>query len=199
MTAPGILTTNTIVKDAIPKAGSDNDALMTRLCKAVSDAINTFCNRKFEKAEYVDEVYDILDDGNGSNVIHLKQAPIVEITSLKDGDTVIDASDYHIDKEARRVILKNFSFSGLRYNIKVSYKAGYIIHPATGSDPTDLNEPKDLEEAATEWVVKIFQHQTTHTQEMESMSIAGQNIVIRQKTMPDFTGDILERYKFVVF
>lgn len=121
--------TNTTITD------TDTADLYAYLIEAVSDMIETICNRKFNLASY-DEVYDI--DGRSVN---LNQYPIDEITSISYGspfgtdDRTAYATGEFTTQDDAGIVSLQFGFKRALQWINVVYDAGY----PEGELPDDLN------------------------------------------------------------
>ncbi len=85
-------------------------------------AIETYCNRTLTDAAYT-ETYD----GNGCDVLYLKQYPINSVTSVTLDDDLIDAADYTVETSG---IYYEDGFTKDRRNVVVVYNAGYVVIPA---------------------------------------------------------------------
>lgn len=86
-------------------------------------AVETYCNRTFADATYTAETYD----GNGCDVLYLKQYPINSVTSITLDDETVDAADYTVEDTG---IYYEDGWTAGRRNIAVTYNAGYTTIPA---------------------------------------------------------------------
>jgi len=134
------------VKNYLGETGSDHDALLEALIDRVSEAVETYCGRRF-KQETVTEYHD----GRGRSRLALRRRPVASVTSLHDDldraytdEEIVDPDDYTFYPDEGIVELDAGVFQdGLR-NVKVVYVAGYATVPA------------DLAHAAIVWVAAIF-------------------------------------------
>lgn len=135
------LTTLARVKELLGIKADDgqHDALLAETIERVSKELSTTCGRVFEFESALTEFYD--GDGKTRTLL-LRRAPIVTITTIHDDinrtygtATLIQATDYVIDKDAGLVTLDGFAFATGLQNIRVIYDAGYKVIP------------QDLEEA----------------------------------------------------
>lgn len=71
------LTNISLVKSLLNIVGTSQDAWISSLQAAAEAVVESYCNRKFEKATYT-EFYD----GSGQKTLILRQTPVVSITSV---------------------------------------------------------------------------------------------------------------------
>jgi hypothetical protein len=84
--------------------------------------VETYCNRTFTAADYT-ETYD----GNGQDVLYLRQYPINSVTSITLDDDTLDSDDYTVEDTG---IYYEDGWTKDRRNIVVVYNAGYSTIPA---------------------------------------------------------------------
>jgi hypothetical protein len=152
---PGALTTVTQVKlldtgkDAIP---ANHDTLLEFLIEALSDLMERYCGRSFEKKTYSEKYV-----GRGGQRLMIKNRPIVTVASVTVDGTAIASTEYEVESQAGFLFRESGWHGGLkelpiiplgdphptaiRFNIVVGYDAGYITPNMTGT--RDL--PYDLE------------------------------------------------------
>ena len=125
----------------IPSAASADDTLITTIIAQIEAEIKTYCKRKYFQATSLTEYYD----GDGTDILLLKEYPIVSVTSLYDdtdrvygSDTKIGSADIIIYGDEGYIRLDGLSFTKGEKNIKITYKAGY----GTGTGETAM--PEDL-------------------------------------------------------
>lgn len=138
------LTTLATVKEYldIESADSSSDSLLERLIAASSRQAETYCNRVFEIADY-SETYD----GNASDILFLKNSPIVSVASLWIDSESVAAQDFKIYDDYLRLVSELFTPGEL--NVSVSYSAGYY-------DPQAESPPSDVEDACIQLVAFKF-------------------------------------------
>lgn len=139
------LTTLTNAKEylQIEPTDTSQDARLEILINGTTEAIENYIKRKVKERTFTDEAYD----GNGTDLLFLKNKPVGSITSVKyvniDGTTdVLGADDYHVDAQGR---LYNASgwVRGFQ-NYLVTYTAGY--------NPV----PDDIQLACLKWVEYLY-------------------------------------------
>jgi len=103
-----------------------------------TEFIENYCQRRFMKTTYTDEVYD----GDGSEFVRLKQYPVIsgETFSLSRRNSVsneddwssIDSEDYFVDEESGIVeYIKGMRFQNYPQHYKITYTAGFDFDNAT--------------------------------------------------------------------
>lgn len=113
-----------------------DDDFLTRAIGKASSAAAQYCGRVFP-AETVEEVFDLC--GKTSDTLLASRTPIVEITSITQGDTVLTAGDdYRYDAKSGIIYRVGGRWSG--DDIAVTYAGGF--------DPI----PLDLQGAAIDMV-----------------------------------------------
>lgn len=133
-------------KDYMGISGGTNDHILIPLITRATQYIESYCGRKFYYDGTTYGVYtssttprDSIYDGAGSNVIVLRQRPVVSITQIQSLISIADGSDYldsvdlddaRIDKGSGRLTLTGYIFEKGEQNVYVDYKAGYSTIPA---------------------------------------------------------------------
>lgn len=124
----------------ISLSDTDNDDILNQLIGAASEAVETYCNRKFART-----VYTEYHDGRGDARLVLDHRPVVSVTSVHDdlnrtfgADSLILSDDYIVRELAGIIELlrsaATFSsssafFSDGQRSVKVVYEAGYATIP----------------------------------------------------------------------
>lgn len=98
------------------RADPADDDLLALLIPAASSAIETYCNRKFVRAEYTERV-----SVRQAEFILLRNYPLETVASIG-GDT--NLADYDIDKEKGVISKKGWCSSE---PVSVTYTAGYVL------------------------------------------------------------------------
>jgi hypothetical protein len=125
---------------------TDEDALLESLIAQETKHIQNYCNRTFFYGTFTE-----YHDGNGTDMVFVKEFPIDAVTSLHDdtdrvfgSDTLIASADYYIKQNAGIIqLLETYASEGVA-NIKVIYTGGYKVIP------------KDLELACAQRVVASY-------------------------------------------
>ena len=125
-------------------ASSNQDDLIGALITRESGLIEEWCGRKFsittQSAKRV--------NGTGTSVLTVPDAPVISVSSVKDGNTVIPASSDGVAfgwiTDEDRIYLMQGKFCYGKKNVVLAYTAGYqesetgIIPAATGNAPPTL-------------------------------------------------------------
>jgi hypothetical protein len=113
--------------------------LKNTLINIASDFIGRYCENKFlPLTTYTNEAYD----GNGTNIMYLKNKPIVSVTAVKvwdtyndeSSDTLVEHDDYTVNI-VDGYIYKRSPWSRGEQNYKITYQAGYT---SNATAPYDL-------------------------------------------------------------
>jgi len=104
---------------------SVDDALLSSLLLACSEAIESHCERKFTQTTYESEEYD----GTGTKYLLLSQFPVQTIGFVEENGVRLDASQYKVSKKTGTLIKVNGQWLKGDINIVVSYTAGYTEIP----------------------------------------------------------------------
>lgn len=161
------LTTRARLKTFLGISSSDDDSLLDQIINSVSDFVEMYCDRRFKKTDYSDEVYD----GNGSKYLILKQYPVVsgETFTLERRDSfdnqdswsTIDSEYYFVKESAGMVIyVASLNTEGAYFvkspqHYRVSYTAGYDFDNTGGNTLSDAGIG-DLEYAVWKLCAKIY-------------------------------------------
>jgi uncharacterized phiE125 gp8 family phage protein len=173
---------------------TSEDAIIADLINECSVWINSYCNRKFiDVGTNVTEYYD----GDGTPQLHLRQWPVLSVTSLYadsarawGADTAIDVTaDVQIDNEAGILTLWNgqSSFGRGTGNIKVLYRAGYTYNS---------NVPYDLQLACRKQVAwKYFQDYSQRRYGVSSETTGERTVSYSNDALLPDVKQILNRYR----
>lgn len=165
------LTTLDKVKEYLEIAEDDmsRDSVLTRLIPTASSAIEQYCRRKFNAADY-EESYP-----GPKKMLFPRQYPIISIASLTDDDEAIE--DY---KNRESYIDLGATYSG---EIEISYRAGYETIP------------DDLEQACI--MLIDFYYKTDLASYSRVFADTG-SVISRPVAMPGHVKVLLETYKKVL-
>lgn len=117
---------------------TSEDFLLEELINQATDTIETYCNRKFKRAIYTEEV-------KGYNTLYVKNTPIIDILELIDEDD----EDVNCRFTENKIILSRKGKTSLTGAIRpdepiikkyfVSYEGGYeAIPPAVSKVATEM-------------------------------------------------------------
>lgn len=142
--------------------GVASDTKIEILINIVTDYIEKFCDRRFLRTTYTNEVYD----GQGSPQLLLKQYPISTThtfqlderdTSLNEAQwSSVDTNLYHIDYTAGMIELIGRRFEELPRHYQVTYTAGYAFDNTTPGAALESLGIGDLEYACWQMVTNLF-------------------------------------------
>ncbi len=163
---------------------TEADNTLERLINGASEMLNALTNRKL-KARSLTEYYD----GDGSNVILLRQRPCNSVTTLHDdtlrswgSSTLVDSGDYTIVADEGRVYATGTSFSTGVKVLKIVYNGGLSTVPV------------DLEMACIEltiyWYNKYFKQKVG----IKSVSNEGRNVTYIDD-IPQLVYTVADKYR----
>jgi hypothetical protein len=123
---------------------SANDTLLGNIIQRGSDAIARFCNRVFAQRTVIETL-----PGSGGQLLKLKFAPIVTLTSIAlDGETV-DPDTYTLTEPDAGIVFREaacWAYTGHAYSYTATYTHGYNLPDMAGTDTL----PHDIQQAALE-------------------------------------------------
>ena len=91
----GAMTTLADVKAMLGITDTAQDVRLENLINRISAMIAHYCDRAFTRATYTAETYH----GNNRQLLILKQWPVVSVTSVSTGGTVISSSEYEVKSQ----------------------------------------------------------------------------------------------------
>lgn len=174
------LTTVTKVKEYLGITTSTDDSLLARLVAASSRWFTNQCGRDIAYTIYVDTV-----DGNGEDVMLLKNSPVSAITSVSVDGVVIPVrpsltgSGYVFNTYS--VILAGYEFTEGLQNVQIVYEAG--LSPV----------PEDVEQAVIE-LVALKYRERSHVGNA-SQTLAGTSVSFLPSMVPQAVKDVVELYR----
>ncbi|MEN6325793.1 MAG: hypothetical protein ABFD18_06265 [Syntrophomonas sp.] len=186
------LTTVDAVKEYLKIAinDTDYDKTIERQINAISEAIENYCIRHFEKAEYTEKY-----SGNDKDYLRLNQYPVNLITYIKVLDTEIDSTLYDYLNDSGILYNQDIWPSGKR-NIEVNYDAGYVL-PKDEDGEISRTLPYDLEDACIEMVAAKFNQRQEEAAGKLSRTQEEYNVRY-EKDIPAHIRQVLDRYRKVI-
>lgn len=110
-------------KDFLKVEFDGEDALINRLITQATAIIQRKYQRDLIQATYTDEEYN----GEGHDLLFIRNFPIQSVTSLKVNDVSLDPSEYTVSKYTGIIKRKSGCFPEGWGNITVSYTGGFPI------------------------------------------------------------------------
>jgi len=118
-------------------SATDN-AVIDIFIETATEFIENYCERRFKKTTYTNEVYD----GDGSEFIRLKQYPVISTESVtlsrrssasnEDDWDSIDSEDYFVDYDNGIIeYVKGMKFQNYPRHYRVTYTAGFDFDNST--------------------------------------------------------------------
>lgn len=91
------------------------------LVNAASSAIQDYCDRGFNSSLISGEIHD----GQGSDLIVLRNYPVQEVTELKLKGMVMEKANYYVTEQGAIMLKNGYRTPRGRGSVEVSYVAGY--------------------------------------------------------------------------
>ena len=138
------LTTLANVKEYLDIEPDDTrfDSVIGKLITASSRQVEGYCNRRLEICAFTENY-----DGNASDILFLKNTPIVSVTSLSMDDEPFQAEEFKVYDDYVRLVSRLFTRGDL--NISIEYSAGWF-------DAETESPPADVEDACIQLVAFKF-------------------------------------------
>lgn len=167
------------------------DEVLMAMIDEVSQAIETWCARKFKERTGLTEYYT----PKGGTIVSLKNFPVTGTTAFAlyddpdrdyESDSLIDADDYFLDLETGVIHLDNDGeFSSVPGAVKVVYSAGYAAIPYT------------LQLACKKWVARIWKERQRQEWGLKSLGGAGETTTYDLEGPPKDVVKLLNMFKRV--
>lgn len=184
MTASTNLCSRDDLKTRLGLGGTAHDDALDALIAAASEAIETFCCRRFAVESHT-EYHD-----GGHDRVMFRHRPVTELTGLWDdpvrafGDaTAVAASEVVLDEERGLLVLRSGRFAAGIRNVKVVYSAGY------DTIPDDLAQGCALLAAA--W----FNRAREGGDGLDARSAAGGSAAFSRDPMPEAVRQLIMPYR----
>lgn len=166
-------------------ADTSQDFILQELIAQATDAIETYCNRKFERKIYTESV-------QGAETLWVKNTPIHDVLELIDDDG-IDIDCRHTENKIMIRKPKTVSLTGgVRLNepaylgYTISYDGGYDVIPAS------------LAKVATEMVIISYEEIQNETMSIKNRSEGSvSQTYIDKAIIHDKHKTILDEYKII--
>jgi hypothetical protein len=156
------LTTVQRVKDRLAISASGHDDVIRRLINSATDFIESQTNRRFKETTYENEVYSLF--GANQDMVFLKQAPVISITSAQyragtpsnPSWTNFYADDYELlDGGASGIVKLYNNIIGINA-VRFTYVAGYKIDFNNAGDNETHTLPADITDLCERLVIRWF-------------------------------------------
>jgi len=184
MAASMDLTTLDDVKSYLGISGNGSDELLGTLIAAASEAIESYCGRKFASAAVV-EYHD-----GGHTFLVLSRFPVSSVSAIYTDPsgrfspgTLVPASCYVVYGEAGLVVLTSGVFPAGARAVKVSYTGGYASVPA------------DIGQAATMLVATWYTRSREGADGLASQSVGSYSASFREEEWPAQVRALLRGYR----
>lgn len=163
-----------IVRAWLGVADGSDDARIVRVADAISERVESYCNRLFVTRTVTDGY-----DGTGSPAMFLRDYPVVAMTSLSVKDSPVasptpltEGVDYDVDKRTGRVQLRTRRFPRGFQNVAAVYTAGW-----GAQDAPEL--PQDVVQAALDYMKLVWTELTTNAVAATSVSVGPSSFVLK--------------------
>lgn len=171
---PYALTTKQRVKDRLAITVASFDTLIERLISAMTDFMESECQRRFKSTAYSNEVYNV--NGANAEYVFLKQAPVSALTSFQfRAGTPSNPSwqsfltdNYELLQDGGSGIIR--VYGGLSHGanqVRASYTAGYLIDFANAGTSTHTL-PFDISDLCERLVIKTYKKRESEGRSSES-------------------------------
>lgn len=176
------------VKTYVKANATDHDAVLTRIADGVSEKIDTYIRRPFVTRSIVE-----VREGNGKQVLPLRQFPVQSVTqvrirySLLDAWNVIAATEYELDGFRGYLYLKQLYWPQIPQGCEMTYSAGFAAQ-----DSVDL--PQDVVQAALDFVKFVYDRWKADTVSLGSLNLQQGGSAVIVPNLPKDVTDTLERY-----
>jgi len=174
------------VKDFLGISNNDDDDKLMPLCQSAQDEADGYVDYQLEGSTFVEVL-----NGDGTNIIQLRNLPIKSITSIYDdidlgytSDTLIDSGDYTFVSASGLVVSIGFVFAQYVNNVKVTYLAGYNGIGVTAYTPL----PYDLKTALIYLAVAKYLEGKAGVQVFENQEIVYRPSHLRKEAYKTLDG-----------
>jgi hypothetical protein len=166
------------------QSGNVDEALLTLLITAVSDAVERYCSRCFALQSYTET-----RDGTGGVRLSTREKPVTAVASVTIDGVAVPASagapqsGYLFSETA--ITLIGWRFRRGLSNVALAYTAGYATIPTS------------LAQAANEWVAYVYREKSRIGMVSETAG-PGQTTSYLVRDMPPRVATLLAPFKRVV-
>ena len=136
------------------------DDVIDNLIRQASSRIDTYCQRKFERATHVYE-------GFSRESVYLPNTPVVSVEKVErraspvSAWTVVDPSEYGFGSDGAFSIQPQSFFSQIIADLRISYTGGYLINFDDVVNDQAHTLPRDITGSCELLVVRRFQRRNT--------------------------------------
>ena len=162
---------------------AQDQKLISLLIKAVSAAVQKYCNRIFIRASYTET-----HDGDGTVDILVKNPPINSITQITEDDVVVTSSWYVFYDDEGCIKRKDSGVwaKGIQ-NIVVQYSGGWL----------QKSLPEDLKWACLQWLNLMWKRKEDSRVGVSSWNFGDQSTTYITEEMTPEIKAVLDRYRIM--
>lgn len=177
---------------------TEKDATLEQMINAATGYIERYCNRRFKKSTYTNEVHTV--HARGQDMVALRQAPVVTLTAAQyragtpstPSWTSFIADQYEIAGDGKSGIVR--IYGGVPYGtnaVRFSYEAGYLIDFEKVTDPTYHTLPDEIVDICERLATKLWKKRDSEGQSQSSFEGGS---IIWEELMTSGDKEILNQY-----
>jgi Phage gp6-like head-tail connector protein len=163
------------LKDRLTITETTKDAALERIINGATGYIERYCNRRFARATYTNEVHNV--NGRDQDYVSLRQVPIVSISSFQyragtpstPSWTSFIADQYEIAGDGLAGLVR--VYGGVPYGtnaIRATYIAGFLIDWDNITDITKHTLPDELSDICERIATKLWKRREAEGKTQES-------------------------------
>ena len=195
------LTTVARLKTFLGITAATDDTFLERIANAASDWVENYCDRRFKKTAYTNELYD----GTGGATLLLRNYPVVAGqaftleqragTDNVSSFTTLDTNLYFVKNTQGIVEFASGKFYAYSQFYRLSYTAGYDFDNAAAGATLESVGLGDLEYAVWKLCATIF-NDRKQSGRVQSENIGNYSVTFRREVSIDpEIAEILARFR----
>lgn len=196
---PYALTSLARLKNRLQITESAQDAVLERLINSATGYIERYCNRRFLRGTYTNEVHSV--NARGQDSVALEQIPVISISSAQyragtpgtPNWTSFITDQYEIRGNGKSGLVQ--IYGGVPYgtnSVRFTYVAGYLIDFTKVTDITFHTLPDDLADVCERIATKLWKRRDAEgklQEALEGSSVSWGEILTAEEK------EILDTYK----
>lgn len=196
---PYALTSLARLKDRLTITDTAKDAALERIINGATGYIERYCNRRFKRATYTNEVHSV--NARGQDCVALEQIPVISISAAEyragtpstPNWTSFIADQYEIRGNGKSGLVQ--IYGGVPYgtnSTRFTYIAGYLIDFTAITDTTKHTLPDELSDICERIATKLWKRREAEGKSQESFESSS---VTWETLLTADDKEILDQYK----
>ena len=186
------------LKGRLQITNTENDAVLERMINGATGYIERYCNRRFKRATYTNEVHNVV--GSAQDSILTRQIPVISIASMQyragtpatPSWTSFTTDQFEIAGDGMAGIVRVYGgISRGTNNVRLTYTAGFLIDFANITDSALHTLPDEISDLRERIATKLWKKRDGEGKQQSSFDGAS---VTWENLISESDKEVLDKY-----